>query len=74
MQKRTLSKDYLPGYYDLATGGVMQENEDDLLNAKREVAEEMGIVDPALTFHKAFRYADNTIKVWGNIYSLLYDG
>ena len=37
VQKRTLKKDYCPGYFDLATGGVVGEGEDDDLSAVREV-------------------------------------
>ena len=43
VQKRTMKKDYLPGFFDLVTGGVVGHNEDDDENAMRELAEEVGI-------------------------------
>ena len=39
-----MKKDYCPGFYDLSTGGVVGDGEDDDLNAQREVQEEIGIV------------------------------
>ena len=43
MQKRSFKKTYCPGWYDLATGGVMDIGETDQENAIREVEEEIGI-------------------------------
>mmetsp|Transcript_33634 Transcript_33634/g.24294 ORF Transcript_33634/g.24294 Transcript_33634/m.24294 type:complete len:107 (+) Transcript_33634:10-330(+) len=43
VQKRTLIKDLCPGYYDLCTGGVVGADEQDDVNAYRELEEEMGI-------------------------------
>ncbi len=39
-----MQKSYCPGFYDLATGGVVNaDDEDDEVNARREVQEELGI-------------------------------
>lgn len=47
VQKRSRSKSYNPGFYDLSTGGYLNiddlDDENDLTNAKREVTEELGI-------------------------------
>ena len=43
VQKRTLTKDVYPGYYDVATGGVLQAGETYEQSAERELAEELGI-------------------------------
>jgi len=43
IQKRTDTKDYCPGFYDLVTGGVVDFGEDDDVSASRELAEELGI-------------------------------
>ena len=40
-----MKKDYCAGYFDLSTGGVVGEGEDDDINAVREVEEEIGIKD-----------------------------
>jgi isopentenyldiphosphate isomerase len=45
VQKRSMKKDYCPGYFDLANGGVMGADETDEENAKRELEEEIGIKD-----------------------------
>ena len=38
VQKRTITKSYCPGYFDLTTGGVMSiDDEDEEMNARREV-------------------------------------
>lgn len=46
VQKRTMIKDYCPGYLDPAAGGVVQAGEKYDDNARREVAEEMGVELP----------------------------
>lgn len=38
-----MRKDYCPGYFDLANGGVQAADETDELNAQRELEEEIGI-------------------------------
>lgn len=43
VQKRSMRKDYCPGYFDLANGGVQAADETDELNAQRELEEEIGI-------------------------------
>jgi len=43
VQKRTMQKDYCPGYYDLVTGGCVAAGEDDDESATRELKEELGI-------------------------------
>ena len=37
-------KEYCPGGYDLAAGGIMGPDESNELNAQRELQEELGIV------------------------------
>ena len=75
VQKRTMTKDYLPGYYDLATGGVVQEHEGNLENAIRELYEEMGIKTDSLIPHKKnLCFVSDRTKVYGNLFSLKYDG
>lgn len=43
VQVRSMLKEYYPGGVDLATGGIMQPDESNELNATRELAEELGI-------------------------------
>ena len=47
VQKRSLQKDYCPGFIDLAAGGVIGADDmDEDLSAAREVEEELGIPNP----------------------------
>ena len=47
VSKRSSHKDWCPGWFDLAFGGIVAANEVDNLNlsAKREAEEEMGLPD-----------------------------
>ena len=59
----------MPGYYVLATGGVLQPGEEDLENAIREVEEEMGIKGVELRFHQKFKHVE--INNFNSTYFLL---
>ena len=74
VQKRTLSKDVFPGYYDPATGGVVLAGESYEQGAVRELAEEMGIRDIPLTWLFDFYFTDERTRVWGGAFSCVYDG
>jgi isopentenyldiphosphate isomerase len=74
VQKRTLSKDVFPGYYDPATGGVILAGESYEQGAVRELAEEMGIRDVSLTWLFDFYFTDERTRVWGGAFSCVYDG
>ncbi|CAN0347521.1 unnamed protein product, partial [Discosporangium mesarthrocarpum] len=49
VQKRTMTKDYCPGYIDPTAGGVVGAGEDYDINAQRELEEEMGVVAKVAT-------------------------
>ncbi|MGQ4808033.1 putative Nudix hydrolase YfcD [Candidatus Entotheonellaceae bacterium PAL068K] len=74
VQKRSLTKDLFPGYYDPATGGVVLAGENYEDSARRELQEELGIRDVPLTWHFAFYYRDERTQVWGGVFSCHYDG
>ena len=74
VQKRTMTKDIYPGYYDIATGGVVLAAESYYESARRELEEELGIRDTDLTAHFTFFYEDGTNQVWGRVFSCIYDG
>jgi isopentenyldiphosphate isomerase len=74
VQKRTMSKDVFPGYYDPATGGVVLAGESYEQGAVRELAEEMGIRDVPLTWLFDFYFTDERTRVWGGAFSCVYDG
>jgi len=74
VQKRTMTKDVFPGYYDSAAGGVVLAGESYEQGAVRELAEEMGIRDVPLTWLFDFYFADERTRVWGGAFSCVYDG
>ncbi len=74
VQKRTLSKDVYPGYYDVAAGGVVLYGETYEESARRELAEELGIEGVVLTKLFDFFHADTNNRIWGRVYKCIYDG
>jgi 8-oxo-dGTP pyrophosphatase MutT (NUDIX family) len=74
VQKRTPLKDIYPGYYDVATGGVVLAGESYDESALRELHEEMGIHGVSLTPLFDFYHQDASNRVWGRAYSCMYDG
>jgi len=74
VQKRTLTKDLFPGYYDTAAGGVVLAGESYEEGARRELEEEMGIRDVPLSWLFDFFYSDDLTRVWGGVFSCAYDG
>ena len=75
VQKRTITKDVYPGFYDIAAGGVVLAGESYMQSAQRELSEELGISGVELTHHFKFFYEDRgRNRVWGSVYSCVYDG
>lgn len=74
IQKRTLTKDMYPGYWDLAAGGVVLADETYEESALRELNEELGLTGVRLAhlFDQYFEDADN--RVWGRIFSCVSEG
>jgi 8-oxo-dGTP pyrophosphatase MutT (NUDIX family) len=74
VQKRTATKDMYPSYYDVAAGGVVTAGESYDESATREAQEELGLVGVSLTPHFDFYFEDPSNRVWGRVYSCIYDG
>ena len=72
VQKRTLSKDVFPGYYDVAAGGVVLANESYDMGAHRELREELGIENADL--RRFFKFYYRKGRVWGMAYACMYSG
>ena len=71
VQKRTKTKLYYPGYFDLMTGGVMdlQDLGNDMLNAEREMQEELGLAGVQMEFLETSKYiGEDGHKFFCNIY------
>lgn len=74
VQRRTSSKDAFPNYWDLAAGGIPMCEESYDNAAKRELGEELGIYHQSLNKHASFLYEDEQCRLWGQTYSLIWDG
>lgn len=72
VQKRSATKGFCPSYLGVATGGVVSAGESYLLSAQRELYEELG-VELELTCHGLFYTEGESYRIWGKIYSCLYD-
>lgn len=75
VQKRSILKDYCPGYWDPTPGGVVGAGETYEETNRREVEEEMGIpVDSVMEHLFTWLYEDSQCKCFGDCWEILYDG
>jgi isopentenyldiphosphate isomerase len=74
IQKRTMSKDVYPGYWDLAAGGVVLAGESYEESARRELHEELGITGIKLRPLFDQYYEDEHNRVWGRIFACTSNG
>jgi 8-oxo-dGTP pyrophosphatase MutT (NUDIX family) len=81
VQKRSQLKDFCPGLFDPAPGGVVGFGESYLENASREIKEEMGIdVSDNNPFKNRidrmfeFSYQDEIVRVFGECFEVKYTG
>lgn len=74
VQKRTMTKDVYPGYYDVAAGGVVLAGETYEEAAERELAEELGVEGVRLIPCFDHYYEDEANKVWGRIFRCQHNG
>ena len=74
VHRRTTTKDVYPGFWDVTVGGVVGAGEDYELAARRELAEEVGIVGAPLTPLFELRYADASTQLIGRAFLARHDG
>jgi len=74
LHRRTGSKDVFPGMYDASVGGVVASGERYQDAARRELAEEFGIVGPELRFLFKHRYQGPQVDTWNVVFEVVWDG
>ncbi|MBJ3814418.1 NUDIX hydrolase YfcD [Shimwellia pseudoproteus] len=74
VQRRTETKDFLPGMLDATAGGVVQADEVMLESARREAEEELGIAGVPFAEHGSFYFEDPHCRVWGGLFSCVSHG
>lgn len=74
VHRRTATKDVYPGYWDVAAGGVLEAGETYDAGARRELAEELGILAEIGSAVADVRYEDESNRVVGRVYVCTFDG
>jgi isopentenyldiphosphate isomerase len=74
VHRRTPTKDVYPGHLDVAIGGVPLAGEDYEAAARRELGEEIGVVDVSPERLFALRYADAVTTLNGVVFRCVHDG
>ncbi|HZX53347.1 MAG TPA: NUDIX domain-containing protein, partial [Ilumatobacteraceae bacterium] len=74
IHRRSAVKDVWPGWWDLAAGGVVLAGETYEEAARRELAEELGVVDVELEYMGSGRFVDETIAELCRGYRVVHDG
>lgn len=74
VQRRTNTKDFMPGMLDATAGGVVQAGEQLLESARREAEEELGIAGVPFAEHGQFYFEQDYCRVWGGLFSCVSHG
>ena len=74
VQRRTETKDFMPGMLYATAGGVVQADEVLLDSARREAEEELGIAGVPFAEHGTFYFEDEHCRVWGGLFSCVSHG
>jgi isopentenyldiphosphate isomerase len=74
VHRRADTKDIWPGRWDLAAGGVVASGESTDDAARRELAEELGIVDVVPRLLGRGTYADAEVAELATVYEVTWDG
>lgn len=74
VHRRTDSKDWAPGRWDAAAGGVLKAGEDAAESAARELEEELGVTGVSLVPLGAHVYEDETVRCYEHVFEAVWEG
>jgi 8-oxo-dGTP pyrophosphatase MutT (NUDIX family) len=74
VHRRTDTKDWAPGHWDAAAGGMLQAGEDPAASAARELAEELGIGGVPLEPLGTHLYEDDATRCFEHAFEARWDG
>jgi isopentenyldiphosphate isomerase len=74
VHRRSPEKDWAPGQHDAAAGGVLQDGEDPVASAGRELAEELGVTGAALEPLGLSVYEDDATRCVEHCFQTVWDG
>ncbi|HET8559005.1 MAG TPA: YbaK/EbsC family protein [Marmoricola sp.] len=74
VHRRTETKDWAPGLWDAAAGGMLRAGEDPGKSAARELAEELGITGVALRALTTHLFEDDTTRCFEHAFEAVWDG
>jgi 8-oxo-dGTP pyrophosphatase MutT (NUDIX family) len=74
LHRRTDTKDWAPGHWDAAAGGVLLAGEAPLDSAVRELSEELGITGAPLRALGSHLYEDDTTRCFEHAFEAVWDG
>ena len=74
VHRRSDSKDLWPGWWDIAAGGVVTAGETYDDAARRELAEELGLVGAEIEYLGQARYVDDDLAAICRGYRVVHDG
>jgi 8-oxo-dGTP pyrophosphatase MutT (NUDIX family) len=74
LHRRSDTKDWAPGHWDVAAGGVIAAGEEPDDSALRELEEELGISGVALLPLGRHLYEDDTTRCFEHVFEATWDG
>jgi len=74
VHRRTETKDWAPGLWDAAAGGVLRVGEDPAASAARELSEELGVRGVELAPLTTHLFEDSTTRCFEHAYEVTWDG
>lgn len=74
VHRRTETKDVFPGMYDMVVGGMVAAGESYEETARRELAEELGVVGVEPAFLFKHRYRGDRNNAWMSLYEVVWAG